>query len=147
MLLTTKTSIYLHTALLLIHLIAAAGWFGAYLSARALCCGGLTLERARLARFLTLRVEMPLAAIAPLFGILLSIMRPEIWSQGWFHAKLTAFLLIYVLLILDARRLRKWTAAFEEGEAPRRVGFAVSMALGLLAFIAVFFCVKVKFGI
>lgn len=147
MLLTTKTSVYLHTALILIHLIAAAGWFGAYLSARALCCGGLTLERTRLARFLTLRVEMPLAAVAPLFGIHLSILRPEVWSQGWFHAKLTAFLLIYVLLILDARRLRKWTAAFEAGETPSRGGFMLSTALGLLAFIAVFFCAKVKFGI
>ena len=135
------------TTLILLHLLAAAGWFGAYLSARAACCGGLTLERARAARFLTLRVEMPLAALTPCFGLILSGLRPEVWTQGWFHTKLTAFLLIYVLLILDARRSRRWIEALEAGEAPSRGGFAVAFALGMLAFIAVFVCAKVKFGI
>ena len=134
------------TTLIVLHLLTAAGWFGAYLSARAVCCGSLTLERARAARFLTLRVEMPLAALTPCFGLILSGLRTEVWTQGWFHVKLTAFLLLYVLLILDARRSRQWIEALEAGETLDRSGFVVASVLGTLAFIAVFICAKVKFG-
>ena len=136
------------TALILVHLLVAAAWFGAHLAIRAAaCCGSGSLENARLVRFLLLRVEMPLAALAPLLGIVLSVLRPEVWSQGWFHAKLTAFAALYGLLVSDSLRSKRRLAALEAGENPQRTGFAVAWAFGSLAFAAVFFCAKVRFGI
>jgi uncharacterized membrane protein len=109
-----------------VHLLLAATWTGTIVAGDLLLWTfpkeGARLERARTLRRLLVGLEMPLAGIVPLLGLLLTGIRPTWWAQGWLHMKVTAVVFLLLVLFLTSRRNRRLLRVLETDEGADTIG-------------------------
>lgn len=131
-----------------LHLLFAACWIGAYVAGdyliRTRAKSENPLERIRAARAILVGLEMPLAAIVPLLGLVLTFLNHRVLSQGWFHTKLLAFVILFGMLMIQAKRLR----LAEESENPDAAitTYLILRLSGGIMFLVIVAAVVFKFG-
>ncbi|GIX06769.1 MAG: hypothetical protein KatS3mg115_1172 [Candidatus Poribacteria bacterium] len=143
--------VYLH----LLHLMAAAGWFGVHVANDLLACSlrrtENPLERARAIRWLLLWAEMPLATLVPILGLLMVALQPALWRQGWVHIKLTTLVVLWLLMAVASLRSRRLLAALEAGDLQAFDRhwhlYLVLRVLAVLGFFLIFIAVVFRPGI
>ena len=135
-------------ALRALHLLFAACWIGAYVAGdyliRTRAKAADPVERIRSARAILIGLEMPLAAIVPLLGLGLAFTNTAVLRQGWFHTKILAFVIVFGLLMAQAKRLR---LAVESDDPNSAVGgYLVLRLSGGLMFLVIIAAVVLRFG-
>jgi len=139
----------------LFHLMLGAAWVGVALAADYLTA---TLEkspnhvdRAKTVRQLLVRVEMPLATLVPLVGLVLAAFYPGIFRQGWFHVKLTAVVLLLLFSSFAVIRNRRLIRALEGGDETQAgkewYGYLAMRTVAWIAFVIIFIAVVFRFGV
>lgn len=132
-----------------VHLLVGAAWVGV-----ALSCDYLTwtferaddrVERLKSVRRLLVRVEMPIATITPIVGIVLAAMRPHYFREGWLHTKLTAVVVLLLFTAFAAVRNRRLLEAATVGDTVRVGkswhGYLAMRMVGWVAFAIIFVAV------
>ena len=135
-------------ALQALHLLFSACWIGSYLAGdylvRTRAKSDDPVERIRAARSILVGLEMPLAAIVPLFGMALALMNTHVFGQGWFHTKLLAFVIVFGMLMAQAKQLR----VILESDDPESgvAGYLVLRLSGGIMFFVIIAAVVLRFG-
>ncbi|MBT3270750.1 hypothetical protein HN371_26650 [Candidatus Poribacteria bacterium] len=131
-----------------LHLLFAACWIGAYVAGdyliRTRAKAEDPLGRARAAQAILLGVEMPMAAIVPLLGLALAFMNHSVLMQRWFHMKLSAFIIVFAMLMIQAKRLR---LALDSDTPDAALGaYMVLRLAGGIMFLVIIAAVTFRFG-
>jgi uncharacterized membrane protein len=131
-----------------LHLLFAACWIGAYVAGdyliRTRGKSDNPTERIRAARAILVGLEMPLAAIVPLLGLGLAAMNTHVLGQAWFHTKLLAFVIVFGMLMAQAKRMR---LVLESDDPDSAVGgYLVLRLAGGLMFFVIIAAVVLRFG-
>ncbi|MEO2003833.1 MAG: hypothetical protein ABGY41_07010 [Candidatus Poribacteria bacterium] len=131
-----------------LHLLFAACWIGAYVAGdfliRTRSKAENPAERIRAARAILVGLEMPLAAIVPLMGLVLTFLNPTVMTQGWFHTKLLAFVIVFGLLMVQAKRLR--LAEESDNQDAALAKYMLLRLAGGIMFLVIIAAVVMKFG-
>ena len=131
-----------------LHLLFGACWIGAYVAGdylvRTRAKADDPLERVRAAQAILLGIEMPMAAIVPLLGLLLAFLNHSILTQRWFHMKMSAFLIVFAMLMIQAKRLRLAT----ESDTPDAAiaSYLVLRLTGGIMLLVIIAAVTFRFG-